>query len=99
MNIGNIIRWIVAGILLLFSLWAVLGNLWVAFGGLFKRRKRFESFVPLMGGVTGMIGIVLFPVERFRWLWWVPLIVDLGCVPLFATVAIDQIKKAFVAKK
>jgi hypothetical protein len=91
----NTISWIVSLPLLLLSLWAIAGNLWIMVGGLFKKQKKFQSFVPLLGGITGTIGIAMLPIEGMRPFWWLPLIADVGCVPLFIAVAADQIKKRF----
>jgi hypothetical protein len=91
----TIMLWIVSVILIGLSLWVVLGNLWIAFGGLFKKRKSFESYVPLIGGVVGMVGMLFLPVPGMRRFWWVPLVVDLGCGPMLLAAVIDQIKKRF----
>ena len=75
------------------SLWAILGNLWVAFGGLFKKRKQFQSFVPLIGGILGVVGVMLLPIPRWHIFWWLPLFIDLGCVPLLLAAAIEYLRK------
>ena len=84
---------IVSIVLMSLSLWIVLGNLWITIGGLFKKRKKFESLLPFVGGAVGVIGIWLFPMAQFHHLWWIPMVADLGCVPLLIAVIIDQIKK------
>jgi hypothetical protein len=89
------IQWIASVVLILFSLWAIAGNLWITFGGLFKKRKTHATLGPLVGGIAGMIGILLLPIEGVRSFCWVPLVVDMGCVPLFVAVLIDQVKKKF----
>jgi hypothetical protein len=90
-----ILLWIVSVILIGLSLWVILGNLWTTIGGLFKKRKSFESYVPLIGGVAGMVGMLFLPVPGMRRFWWVPLVVDLGCGPMLLAAAIDQVKKRF----
>ena len=86
--------WTISVLLLAFSLWAIVGNLWITFGGLVKKRKKFESLIPFVGGLIGMVGVLLLPVSGVRHFWWVPLLVDLGCGPLLAAVVVEQIRKA-----
>jgi hypothetical protein len=89
-----ILFWIISVPLIALSLWIITGNLWITFGGLFKKRKSFESLVPFIGGVAGMIGLIFLPVKDVRQFWWLPLLVDLGSGLLLVCVAIDQIQKA-----
>lgn len=86
-----IILWIIAVVLLALSLWAVLGNLWIAFAGFFLKKR--ESLLPFVGGIAGTIGLWLLPMSQTRHFWWVPLVIDLGCGPMLVAVLIDQVKK------
>lgn len=88
--------WIVALVLLAVSSWAVLGNLWIAFAWIYWKKK--GSLVPLAGGVTGAFGLLLLPVIHARQFWWVPVLVDLGCGPIFVAVLIDYVKKTVYHK-
>ena len=88
-----ILIWILAIILIGFSLCTVLVNLWVAFGGLIKKRTSFVSYVPFVGGIVGAIGLFLLPVSQTKQFWWVPLVIDIGCGHMLVAVIIDQIKK------
>jgi len=85
--------WIIATILIALSLWIVVGNLWITFGGLFIKRKKWESLLPFVGGVVGAVGLLVLPVSHARHFWWVPLVIDLGCGPMLVAVLIDQVKK------
>jgi hypothetical protein len=89
----NIIRWIASGTLILFSLWVITAHFWIALSGLFKKRKSRESLVPFAGGLAGMIGMLVLPVDGVHSFCWIPPVVDLGCVPLFVAVIIDQVRK------
>lgn len=80
-------------VLILFSALAIAGNLWITFGGLFKKRKSSQSLVPFVGGIAGVIGLLLLPIERPHHFWWVPTAADLGCGPMLLAVLVDQIKK------
>jgi hypothetical protein len=44
--------------------------------------------VPILGGVLSSVAFLAAPVEMLRRLWWMPLVVDLGCVPLMVWTAI-----------
>jgi hypothetical protein len=59
----------------------------------FQKRRSFESLVPLVGGVIGLIGLLICPAAQLRPLWWIPLILDFGCLPLLFAVIADQIWK------
>lgn len=93
-----IIICITAMVLIILSLWIIIGNLWIAFGGLFKKRKKFESLLPIVGGCAGVIGLWLLPLAQFHRFWWVPLVVDLGCVPLLISAIVDQLIKRLRSK-
>jgi hypothetical protein len=45
--------------------------------------KIHNSWVPLIGGVSGILGALVSPVETIRHLWWLPLLLDFGCIPGF----------------
>lgn len=58
------------------------------------RRKRAEgsaggvSLVPFVGGVAGALGCLVAPVPNVARWGWLPLLVDLGCVPLLLLAAV-----------
>ncbi len=94
-----VLRWLVSVILIGLSACIIVANLWIAFGGLFRKRDKFVSYVPLVGGLMGAAGLLLVPLESSVDFWWIPLVVDWGCGPLFIAVAIDQIKKKLFRAK
>ena len=75
--------WIVAGALLLLFAWISLSN-WIL---LFRR----SSWIPLIGGAAGVLGCLLAPDDVLRRVWWIPLIVDFGCLPGLAWTVIDRL--------
>ncbi|MEI6074618.1 MAG: hypothetical protein WCS94_03535 [Verrucomicrobiota bacterium] len=79
--------------LLTISVGMVFSNLWIAFGGLIRKREKFQSLIPFVGGMLGTIGLLLLPMSQPRRFWWVPLIMDLGCGPMLVAIVIDQIRK------
>lgn len=82
----TIALWIATGLLGLFGGLITLVN-----GGIFVQmailRQDAPSWVPLIGGLALMIALLLCPLPgTARW-WWLPLLVDYGCVPGFAHTA------------
>ena len=73
----------------------ITANLWITFGGLFKKRDKFESLIPLVGGIFGAMGLFILPVSHARQFSWLPLVLDIGCGPLLVAALIEQIKKRF----
>lgn len=67
---------------LLLSLTLILGN-WVIFWRVYVSKKLKASWIPLVGGVLGAVGLILLPVRQASGYWWVPLLVDFGCAPGF----------------
>ena len=88
----NII-WIISIVIMLVSGLMIIENLWILFSGLFKKRKKFESLIPFVGGIIGTIGIIISPAAQLRHLWWIPLVADLGCIPLLLALIVDQLCK------
>jgi len=43
--------------------------------------KKVGSSVPFIGGFFGVIGFVTLPIEGLKAWWWVPLVVDVTCIP------------------
>ncbi len=86
------IRWGIAGTLVAIS--ALVR--FCQFGGMvqatFRRRKDQNaggySIVPLIGGICGMVGCFVAPSETIQRLWWIPPVVDPGCVLLFTMTSV-----------
>jgi len=53
-----------------------------------RRAARGGSRIPLIGGLAGMLDCLIVPVEGVHRLWWLPLLLDLGCVPMLLHVGI-----------
>jgi hypothetical protein len=71
-----LLRWLAFSILLFVGAWVIIAN-WVI-----PLRRGGGSLIPIIGGVFVAIAFAVVPVDTIRWLWWVPLIVDLGCLPI-----------------
>ena len=89
----NMLHWILSVPALAVSISMIAANLWITFGGLFKKREKFQSLIPFVGGIVGAMGLFILPISHARSFWWVPLVIDLGCGPMLVAILIDQIKK------
>lgn len=74
--------WIFVFPLLLISGVAIVGN--AAIPIRYWLTQKTCSMVPLAGGLCGALGLWIVPIEGARFWWWVPPLVDLGCVPQIA---------------
>lgn len=74
-------RWIVSGLLLVFSLY-MAGMNWAVFVNNYILKKKWTSAVPLLGGVAGVLGVLLLPIAGSWRFAWIPLIADWGSLPV-----------------
>jgi hypothetical protein len=44
--------------------------------------KERHSFAPIIGGVSGFIGIFLLPLHGVVYWCWIPLVIDMGTFPI-----------------
>ena len=75
-----VLRWMLGGALLVSSTWVCVANasvLWIWY----VEKRRPPSWMPLIGGASGSIGIWLLPLAAAHKWWWLPLIRDWGCLP------------------
>ena len=79
----DIILYIIAIIFLVLSILVVCGN-WIVFWRRYVSRVTDASWLPLVGGSAGVIGLLVFPGENASRYWFFPLLLDWGCVPGFA---------------
>lgn len=75
-----IFAWLIGSAFLLLSIWLCVLNATV-FWKLFVRKVNAPSWIPLLGGVFGMFGLGIIPIEQAHRLCWLPLILDYGSVP------------------
>jgi hypothetical protein len=76
-------RWIVAGLLLAFSVLVSVMN-----GAMVIRyflRKKRSSLAPFVGGLSGAVGMLVVPLHVARWCW-VPFLLDVSCPLTVATL-------------
>ncbi|HUE37340.1 MAG TPA: hypothetical protein VMO20_08115 [Candidatus Acidoferrum sp.] len=77
-----IFGWSFGGALLLISIWICALNAGVAWK-IFVRKVKAPSWIPLLGGVCGVFGLIVIPVESAHKLCWLPLLLDYGSLPGF----------------
>lgn len=54
---------------------------------------RSYSTVPLIGGLLASIGVYQFGIDSSNFLFWIPFIVDLGCIPMLVAFVVGFIKE------
>ena len=72
--------YVATAMLILFGILSI-NHFVFAFLRLVKKKDGF-SYVPLVNGLIGMGGFLLYPSETLNSLWWIPFVVDWGCIPL-----------------
>jgi len=72
--------WILSILFLAISMWVVGLNAFVFWKGR-VRKENVGSWIPLIGGTFGAIGLLLIPVPSLHAFWWIPLLIDWGSVP------------------
>ena len=88
----TLIRWIAGGGLIAFGALCALGNFLILVSLPFRKEKEGGvSFIPIIGGVLLTLGLLIIPFSgSARWCW-VGLLIDFGCVPLFAWASVDSL--------
>lgn len=82
MHPPEVIRWVIAALLAFMGGWVIVMNyacvvVWLA-------RRKHSSTVPLFGGLFFAGAMLLCPLPGVRTFAWLPLVVDIGCLPLLA---------------
>lgn len=57
-----------------------------------KKRDTSTSLIPLIGGMLSCGGMAISGIKEFNQYAWVPLIVDLGCLPVVAILIWQWLK-------
>ncbi len=74
---------VLAGLMFLVFILGTIGNWWRLVRALVGQRK--GSGLPIIAGALGTISLLIAPTEsdlsRWHSFWWVPLLIDVGCVP------------------
>ncbi|HEY3332165.1 MAG TPA: hypothetical protein VGK19_19210 [Capsulimonadaceae bacterium] len=75
-----VVQWVVSVVFLGLFLWLAVLNGVVAWK-IWLKRVAASSWIPLLGGVFGELGLALLPVPNMLHYWIWPLLLDYGCVP------------------
>ena len=86
MNIITIIRWVLSAVCIVSSMIVICGNYFIFIQTFIT--KRWASLIPFIGGILGAIGLGISPIDSLRNYWWMPFLIDLGCVPVLTWTAI-----------
>lgn len=76
----NSVSWVFGGLLIFIAIWCTALN-WVVFWRRYVLHQNASSWVPLLGGLAGVGGVILLPVHGLSVYWFVPLLADWGSVP------------------
>ncbi len=76
----GILRWCLSGVFALVFIISAIGNGVILFLATIMKRKD-QSLIPLVGGIFGVLFLLVVPIQGAANRWWIPLFVDLGCVP------------------
>jgi hypothetical protein len=74
-----LVRYALAGVLLALGLWLAVLN-WRVFWHGHVRGEKTASWIPLLAGLLGSLGLLALPVVNARW-WWIPFCLDWGSAP------------------
>ena len=89
MNTIIIFRWILGIIFLIFSIYLIIVNYVMIFQS--YTTKKFHSQIPLLGGISGLVALIIIPIKISWYIYLIPSIIDLGTIPLFFFTGIDYL--------
>jgi hypothetical protein len=75
------IRWVISPLLLIGFGYLAMMNGRICLNN-YLLKKKWTSAVPVIGGVFGMIGTVILPIEGSWKYCWIPLLADWGSLPV-----------------
>lgn len=90
--IEETIRWAIGLPLLAYSFYSAVFN----FRGMFilphrlPPGERGPSLIVMIGGLFGMVGLLTLPVPELRPWSWLPMMLDVGCIPLLGRMVVAR---------
>jgi hypothetical protein len=79
------VQWSAAGVLLVGALWVIVVN-WLCV-------VMHRSWVPLVGGLLGCLGLLVVPIASATAYWWVPFLVDFGSAPGLTLALVATVRR------
>jgi hypothetical protein len=76
-----------------------VGHGFIFVHSILKTKKQYGSGIPLVGGISGSLGVLLLPVYGAWKFAWVPLILDFGCLPTLIWFWIEMRRQAAEKKR
>ena len=91
MNFLSLVLWFIAGLLGLFGSYVITMN-WLVFVNNHVLHKKWTSAIPVIGGLSLGLAVLLIPLHR-TWLFcWLPLLLDWGAIPIILVSMIVHLK-------
>ena len=90
-------RYCISGIFMLFFVWIALANMRIAV--LFITRGKRGSTIPFVGGLAGAVSLWICPYIPLSRRFWLPALLDIGCLPLLVAVMIFWTRRLMVRVK
>jgi len=87
----SVTMWIVTGFFFVNFVWVAICNLWIAVR--FYLYGKRGSSIPFIGGILGFLGVCIAPGGILLKYWWIPLVLDIGCLPLLVLWLFYVIRK------
>lgn len=88
----EVLRWSAATALALIAIASIASNYLLVVN--YWRTGRGGSLIPVLGGATGALALIIVPLANLSWLWWMPLLVDVGCAPMIGCALLRCIRQS-----
>ncbi len=90
-------RWILGIVLLTLAFYIAVLN-WKQFVLAHLLGRSARSWIPLLGGVAGSAGLIVVPSNTMNSLWWIPPLIDWGCIPGLLFTCVWHMKRVLCKK-
>lgn len=77
----SIMLWTISSLLIALSIYLVVMN-GMVFLNNYVFKKQWVSAIPIIGGISGAVGLALVPIHDIWRFAFIPLIIDWGCLPV-----------------
>ena len=84
-------NWSISGVLLVIGGCAIIANYSLSIRWYLLKQR--GSMIPFFGGILAAAGLALLPLQNVHVYWWIPPLIDPGCILLVAGVLIDKLRR------